>query len=195
MAGPRDYPDIRVVRTRTQLREALIDLLQDAGFESVNVADIARRAGVNRVTFYNHYSSKEELLAEVLDTQLDEYVSLIDKFDPKTQTEGFHSSHEQFIRLNYEHFDQYAKVYKILLSEEFPAYTKKFIEIMQQSIRHVLSHMKRKPGLEEEDYAFFSEWIIGGTMQTVRNWIRNGQFPSAEVIARRTVQTTKLMLL
>ena len=52
------YPDIRVVRTRKALREALIDLLQDAPYELVQVTEIAQKALINRVTFYNHYASK-----------------------------------------------------------------------------------------------------------------------------------------
>nr|WP_245364084.1 TetR/AcrR family transcriptional regulator [Cohnella thailandensis] len=173
----------------------MTELLQEASFESVNVTDIAKIAGINRVTFYNHYDSKDELIAEILDLQLDEYVSLMEKFDPKAPTEGVIASHESFIRINYEHFGQFSKVYKLLLSDDFPAYTQRFVSIMQKSIRNVLSHMKGNPDLDEEDYAFFSEWIVGGTMQTIRNWIRSGFDPSAEVIARRTIQTTRMMLL
>ncbi|MFM1655724.1 TetR/AcrR family transcriptional regulator [Brevibacillus sp. B_LB10_24] len=195
MSNHREYPDIRVVRTRSKLREALTDLLQNSAYAAVNVTDIARTAGVNRITFYNHYSAKDELISEILDLQLDSYISLIDRFNPYKLSGGLTAEIEQFIRINFEHFDQYAKVYKILLSGEFPDYSKRFIEMMQESIRHVLSKMMRSPELNDEDYIFMIEWMVGGTMWTIRNFINNDSRPSVETISKRMIQNIPFKLL
>jgi AcrR family transcriptional regulator len=58
---PRE-PDPRVVRTRTALREALVALILERGWDAISVQDVCERAGVGRSTFYIHYGDKEDLL-------------------------------------------------------------------------------------------------------------------------------------
>jgi AcrR family transcriptional regulator len=53
--------DPRVRRTHELLQEALIELAAERGFDAITVGDIARRAGVNRATFYRHYQDKYDL--------------------------------------------------------------------------------------------------------------------------------------
>ncbi len=64
--------DARIVRTRRRLQEALFALVRERGVDEVSVSDIAARAGVNRSTFYQHYSDKETLLADALDLIADD---------------------------------------------------------------------------------------------------------------------------
>lgn len=59
--------DLRVKRTRSQLRLALIDLVCDHGYENVTVRDITHTAQVSYKTFYRHYDSKEALLQALVD--------------------------------------------------------------------------------------------------------------------------------
>lgn len=54
--------DRRVLRTRRTLRDALIALLYERGWDAVSVQDICDRADVGRSTFYTHFADKEELL-------------------------------------------------------------------------------------------------------------------------------------
>lgn len=54
-------PDLRVRRTRMMIEKAFVELLQEHGFQSITVQDIADRAMVNRATFYDHFTDKYEL--------------------------------------------------------------------------------------------------------------------------------------
>ncbi len=54
--------DRRVQRTIRALREALLDLIIEKGYEDVTIQDIIDRANVGRSTFYSHYYDKEQLL-------------------------------------------------------------------------------------------------------------------------------------
>lgn len=54
--------DPRVRRTRQSLEQAFVDLLREKGFQAISVQDITRRAGVNRATFYAHFTDKYTLL-------------------------------------------------------------------------------------------------------------------------------------
>jgi AcrR family transcriptional regulator len=59
---PEHKTDRRVQRTEQQLREALIALVLEKGYDDVTVQDILDRANMGRSTFYAHYRDKEELL-------------------------------------------------------------------------------------------------------------------------------------
>lgn len=54
--------DRRVQRTRQLLRDALVALILEKGYEAVTVQDILDRANLGRSTFYAHFHDKGELL-------------------------------------------------------------------------------------------------------------------------------------
>lgn len=59
--------DRRVRRTRRALREALIALIVERGYEKVTVQDVLDRADIGRSTFYAHYPDKDGLFAACFD--------------------------------------------------------------------------------------------------------------------------------
>ncbi|WP_313893607.1 TetR/AcrR family transcriptional regulator [Psychrobacillus sp.] len=54
--------DRRVVKTRKEIRNALLSLMEEKDFEVITVLDITKRANINRGTFYLHYVDKYEML-------------------------------------------------------------------------------------------------------------------------------------
>ncbi|MFZ5893324.1 MAG: TetR/AcrR family transcriptional regulator [Myxococcota bacterium] len=54
--------DRRVQRTRKLLREALITLILERGWDRITVQDVCKHAGVGRSTFYVHFADQEDLL-------------------------------------------------------------------------------------------------------------------------------------
>lgn len=59
--------DRRVARTRRTLRESLVTLILERGWDDVSVQDVCRHADVGRSTFYVHFADKEELLLSGFD--------------------------------------------------------------------------------------------------------------------------------
>lgn len=55
--------DRRTQRTRRALRDAFLALMEERGWDGINVQHICERADVGRSTFYMHYRNKEQLLA------------------------------------------------------------------------------------------------------------------------------------
>ncbi len=56
--------DLRVVKTKQALHNALLTLLSEKPLENISIAEICREANVNRGTFYLHYEQKEKLFEE-----------------------------------------------------------------------------------------------------------------------------------
>ncbi len=71
--------DLRVIKTKNAIKNAFLDLIEEKGYANVSVTDIAKRAEINRKTFYIHYETKEilyntivEEFMEVLSPTLDD---------------------------------------------------------------------------------------------------------------------------
>ena len=64
--------DPRIRRTRLALQQALAKLLQEKEFDKISVQDITEAAGVNRATFYDHYTDKFALLECMVGTRFGE---------------------------------------------------------------------------------------------------------------------------
>jgi AcrR family transcriptional regulator len=60
-------PNVRVRRTRALLREALVELIEDRGFDHVTVGDLTSRAMISRAAFYRNYRDKYELVEQIFD--------------------------------------------------------------------------------------------------------------------------------
>lgn len=56
--------DLRIIRTRSWIRNALVELIEEKGFEAITVKDITTRAKINRGTFYAHYQDKYDLMTK-----------------------------------------------------------------------------------------------------------------------------------
>ncbi len=55
----------RIALTKKLLQEGLLRLLEVKSLENISVTELCRESGINRATFYNHYSSPQELLNDL----------------------------------------------------------------------------------------------------------------------------------
>lgn len=59
--------NVRVRRTRKLLRDALIELIDERGFDRLTVGEITERAMVSRAAFYRNYRDKFHLVEQIFD--------------------------------------------------------------------------------------------------------------------------------
>lgn len=58
--------DVRTIRTKRDLANALEELLQERNFDDLSIKDITDKALVSKNTFYNNFKDKNELLMFLL---------------------------------------------------------------------------------------------------------------------------------
>lgn len=63
-------------RTDRDITNALLFLLEKNRFEKITVAQIIEEAGINRSTFYQHFSDKYEIVERLQAKYLDEFVAV-----------------------------------------------------------------------------------------------------------------------
>ena len=74
--------DARVLRSRTAIRRALVDLLDEKPYQRIAVKDIVARAGVSKATFYNQFTGKNDVAQSIAAEALARYDRLLaERFD------------------------------------------------------------------------------------------------------------------
>jgi AcrR family transcriptional regulator len=95
--------DRRTLRTREALIHALLELIENKHYDQITVEDIVQHANVGRSTFYAHYQSKDDLLLNGFEHQLDMLVQQLVfdaddqlKFDTSMLFQHAHGHYEIF---------------------------------------------------------------------------------------------------
>lgn len=63
----KEKTDMRIIKTRANLRNSLLKLLQKKTMNEISVKEICDIAQCSRNTFYMHYPYKEALYEELID--------------------------------------------------------------------------------------------------------------------------------
>lgn len=150
--------DRRVRKTRQQLRDALINLILESGWESISVQDICARADVGRSTFYVHFADKEELLL----TGLEELHSVLDQ--QRVQAKGSFA----FVDGLVEHAKEKARLLRALIGKRSsPNIQRRFREVVTQLVRAELGEFE----LEEKQARAVVTYIGGGFAELLTTWL------------------------
>ena len=72
--------DRRIAKSRRALRGALVELMEERGYDALTVNDLCERADTSRGTFYNHFRDKESLLASFEDEVIEGLGGVLAKF-------------------------------------------------------------------------------------------------------------------
>lgn len=62
--------DKRILKTKRNLKNTLIELLNEKTFEQITVKEICERSQTSRITFYTHFADKYELLDSIFQEYL-----------------------------------------------------------------------------------------------------------------------------
>lgn len=129
----------RQTSTKQDIRDALTQLLLTESFESISVSRLARKAGINRGTFYLHYLDKYDLMDKLKEETLADLNQLFEaEPSPVLAIQAlldYIKSHYNFIyaisRTHFVDFSQAIKDFILHLVEEMPGYQEKLEELYQ----------------------------------------------------------------
>jgi AcrR family transcriptional regulator len=69
--------DRRVQRTRKLLRDAMMSLILEEGYDAISIQDITEKANLGRATFYLHFKDKDELLLDVIEQFIEDFMAQV----------------------------------------------------------------------------------------------------------------------
>ena len=180
--------DRRAIRTRRALREALIALILQKGYESITVQDITDRADLNRGTLYLHYRDKQDLL---LSSSNDVYNELLAQFTPISVQNLSIEIPERHLTIVFQHVAANVDYYRVMLGEHgvtaFITRLRRLIcQVSLERLQALRNVVPAKP-FPSEFVAGFSGGAVIGVLEW---WLENNMPVSPEELARYTLQLT-----
>lgn len=103
--------NLSVRRTRKLLRESLIELIEERGFDALTISEITERAMVSRAAFYRHYQDKYDLVEQIFAEAMCTLSSAVDELGPERHPP------EVWVRF-FEHVADYDRLYRALLGSK-----------------------------------------------------------------------------
>lgn len=108
--------DRRVQRTRQLLREALMALVVEKGYEAITVQNIIDRANLGRSTFYAHYQDKEDLLLSGMAELVHSIIWRVESL-PKDEGKGESSRILSTVPL-FQHTQTHHRLYQAMVGKQ-----------------------------------------------------------------------------
>ena len=164
--------------TKNAIIEAFRTLVQKSGFDDVTIEKIAKKATVNRQTFYYHFADKYDLVNHIFYTTL--FVPFADTLDNGTVNAAFEqlfTTLEQDRKFFYKLFDSKAR-------DNFANY----FNALAKSLLTQLSDGKIKETDINAD--FFASGLTG----VVTSWCMDSRDISPQTMAKYACRFTEMFL-
>lgn len=170
--------DLRVVKTKTLIKNAFLELIELNGYSKVTVTDIVEKAMINRNTFYLHYYDKEALIDEMIS----EHYKITEPLIRKILYNNVKKYLKDPIKMQEEIFKD---IFEILL-EEIELYR---IFIMDPGLSGYLNKLKttikskmQNEYIKTDKHKIAFEFTFEGTYGTIIEWIKN-DYTNKETLA------------
>ena len=179
--------DRRIIRTRGLLRDALMALILEKGYEAVTIQEITERANLGRATFYLHYKDKEELLVSSLETVFDELVATL---DPPVISQQLNNTP---IMAVFTHAKENSDLYRVLLSGEGSAKIYRRIQdyIAKEAIDRFFPFLPKERPFPDD---LLANYLAGSLLALTAWWLENEMPYPAEEMTNTFRQLTFLGL-
>ncbi len=184
--------DLRVIRTKSAIRIALIELIEEKGFEATTVKDITTKAKINRGTFYAHYQDKhklmdecqEEIMQEMFQIAQQKMQNVVDRRGDDGDDDNQTTSSSPTITI-FEYLDENRELMKALLGSKgdlsFQTALKDFLwETLFENNQHAFFNKENLlvPG------QYLASYIASAHIGVIQQWLDSGSKESPREMAQ-----------
>jgi AcrR family transcriptional regulator len=175
--------NLRVRRTQKLLREALIELIEERGFEALTIGEITERAMVSRAAFYRQYQDKYALVEQIFAEAMSALLSAVGEL-------GREHPAESWVRF-FEHIAQYERLYRALLGSKGSPW---FVRKMRAALAGLIKERGRLPhGPDASAHpvpplsdALVPDLVSALFVEAITWWLEQGKPYTPKEIATRT---------
>jgi AcrR family transcriptional regulator len=173
--------NLRVKRTKILLREALIALIEEEGFDALTVGDLTERAMVSRAAFYRNYQDKYDLVEQIFEEAMQTLLNAVGEMGP-------HQHPPEVLVTFFEHIAEYERLYRALLGRSGSSW---FVRKMRAALFDMVNLHGQGPGhkgsADQPAHLFVDELVpdLVSTMlvEAITWWLEQGRPSSPREMA------------
>jgi AcrR family transcriptional regulator len=185
--APVSRSERRRQETVDRIVEAAAHLFGERGVAATTVAEICERADVARQTFFNHFTTKQDLVDQLARRGHDFVIEALETAMREGQTTGeriarfFAVIHDTAVSIGPMHQDLVAEVVRAVYSASDPARVGLLRRAMEKLLRagRAQGDVSRRHTLEDQ-----ATLVLGAHQALVFEWTHQPDFPIAERAAR-----------
>ena len=152
----------RIALTKRLLQEGLLTLLEHNPIDKVSVTELCRISGINRSTFYNHYSSPHDILADIETNVTADLMAITAKHKPNLSSVDCLEEICSYLK-------NHRQISTVLIT--FNADTD-LVDVFRRIERHFASSGVRKTKeTDQERIHLASSFICTGCYYMIREWL------------------------
>jgi len=148
---------------KTQITNAMLNLLEEKEFESISASEITERAQVSRNSFYRNYSDKEDILLQYVRRLLGDWRKGNDAAVSGSNAEMFGSL--------FQHLSDNREFYMLLRKRNL---FHLFLDVL-------LEQSGPKPEMDNT-WAYITAFLTYGTFGWIEEWVNRGMQESGETM-------------
>lgn len=170
--------DKRIEKTRACIRQAFVEMLTEMDYEAITVAELAKRASIDRKTFYLHYKGKDDLLHGLEEEHSREVRQLL---------EGLHWSNDALpdptalYSTLIQAFELIAPIHRrVALTPSYAFILNDELEFLRSAFYDAL---RNHTAISDEQLDLYAEYYAGGILALYWRWLRSGEsMPFSSVV-------------
>lgn len=179
----RQVANVRVRRTQKLLREALVELIEERGFDALTIGEITERAMVSRAAFYRNYQDKYDLVEQIFEEAMRALLNALDEVGqqhpPAVWVEFF------------AHIAAYDRLYRALLGGKgSPWFARKMRAALADMVKALGQGPLNAHAAEHHSHTFADDFVpdVVATMfvEATTWWLEKGRPYAPKEIAMRT---------
>ncbi|WP_273450172.1 TetR/AcrR family transcriptional regulator [Streptococcus ferus] len=177
--------NIRKTNSVENLKDALIELLLKKNYSEINVSDIAKKAGVSRGTFYQHFLDKDDLAITIGEKTSQKFRSILSKGNLDKQDKVLESL--ECIKTDAKHFKAISQAPHV----QFSKTVRVLLEDLITSNVNLKNRMKQKTNISDD---LVIQAFCASFERIISAWIESDFQQSPKAICEIIIKTEKLFL-
>lgn len=171
--------DHRTRVTKMLIRRAFTDLLKQKPIQSITVKELCAAAGINRGTFYTHYTDIYDLLQKMEDDMLEDFKKAL---EPLLSTDAEALTPVKITTGIYQCLKDNADICTVTLGDYGDkAFALRLITLGRE--RCMETYSKFFQGASPKQIELFYAFVSAGHIGLLQKWLADGMTASAEEIA------------
>lgn len=170
--------DLRILKTKKVIYDALEYLMKEKPFEEIKVSDICSKALINRSTFYAHYNDKYDLLAEFINNLKNNLTLELNKNENIKNSKEYYL---EMIRLFLDHLDASKDTYVAIMINNQNSITMDILyDIIHKDIVKQIEDINNKGKIPLE---IISKFYLGAVFNVCIEWLKsNNKYSKKDIL-------------
>src|SRR5262245_61075870 len=179
----RQGKNVRLRRTQKLLRDALVELIDERGFDAITIGELTERAMVSRAAFYRNYQDKYDLVEQIFEEAMSALLAAVGDLGREHPADTW--------VMFFEHIAEYDRLYRALLGRKgspWVVWKMRAALVGLVKERGQLAHEPNPPSRVIHSFSddFVPDLVSALFVEAITWWLEQGKPYTPREIARRS---------